>query len=456
MIKIVQFGEGNFLRTFVEAYFDTLNKEGKDEYEVNIIKPIIFGDLKKFEKQNNKYHIVLRGSKDGKDVEDIYHIDCVKNAISPFENIDAYYSLANDPEVKIIVSNTTEAGICFNSNDKLDNFEGMTYPAKLTLFLLERFKADLDELYVLPVELIENNAGELERCVKEYISLWDLGDSFLKYVNENVFFCNTLVDRVVSGYPRDEEVRNHLYSLIGKTDELISIGEPFGLWTIEDKGNIHKYIKEGTHNIEVILTKNIQYYKKRKVRILNGSHTNLVPICLWHGKENVFDTMVDKKTRAFIDNSLNEIIPYVSSDINATRKYADDVMERFLNPFINHQLTSIALNSISKWKARDLPSFIDYYNDKKEIPHYLTIGFSYLANQYMNIKKIDDKYFVDLPTRRIEVKDDLSNMEYFFTHSLEDFMKDTSLWGIDLTTFKNFAEEVKKNISLIKEGKSLI
>ena len=214
MIKVLQYGEGNFLRTFVDAYFDTLNKEGSGEYKVNIVKPITFGTLEKFEKQNNKYHIVLRGVKNGKEVEDVYKIDVLNSVISPFDNYDEYISLAKDKDLKIIVSNTTEAGICFNAEDEYDGFEHITYPAKLTKFLFERFNRGLGGVYLMPVELIDNNADELKKCVSKYIDLWKLPEEFGKWNDSENYYCNTLVDRIVSGYPKDEETKEHLYKLI--------------------------------------------------------------------------------------------------------------------------------------------------------------------------------------------------------------------------------------------------
>ncbi len=267
MYKVVQFGEGNFLRTFADIYFDRLNKENCSQYEVHIVKPIPLGDLSKFAKQNNRYHIVLRGNINGQDVEDVHEINSVKEVFSPFEDLNRFLALAVDNDVKLIVSNTTEAGICFNKEDVMDDFAHITYPAKLTLFLYERFKASLDGLYILPAELIENNANELSKCVNEYIALWNLPKEFKEWNDKNNFYCNTLVDRVVSGYPKDIDLKKHLWDLIGEEDELLSIGEPFGLWAIEKKGHIDDFIIEGHHNIDVVLTDNIAYYKKRKVRI---------------------------------------------------------------------------------------------------------------------------------------------------------------------------------------------
>ena len=458
MVKVLQYGEGNFLRTFVDVYFDALNKNDGGMYAVNIVKPITFGTLERFERQENKYHIVLRGMENGKSVENVYKVDCLENVIDPFTDYEKYISLAKDEDLKIIVSNTTEAGICYNENDEMDGFDGITYPAKLTKFLYERFNAGLDGVYLLPVELIDNNADELKKCVDKYIELWNLPEAFKKWNDEQNFYCNTLVDRIVSGYPRDEETKAHLEELIGEKDELMSIGEPFGLWAVEKKGNIADYIKEGVHNIEVVLTNDIGYYKKRKVRVLNGSHTNLVPMALMLGAVTVYDCMVDKKLSAFVEDTLKaEIIPFVSNDIGATTVFANSVKDRFMNPFLNHQLVSISLNSISKWKARVLPSFKDYYAQYGEIAPCLTIGFSYLMAMYSSIEKQGDKYLVQVPNRTIELKDDLPYLEYFAGGgSVVDFMSKADVWGEDLTAYAGFADAVFGNVEKIKKGESLI
>lgn len=451
MIKVLQYGEGNFLRTFVDYYFDNLNQEG-GEYEVNIVKPITFGNLEKFKKQKNIYHIILRGMDNGKVKEDVHEIHSVKNAIDPFVDFEQYISLAKDKDLKIVVSNTTEAGICYNEKDKIDEFEGITYPAKLTQFLLERFNANLDGLYIMPVELIDNNADELKQCVLKYIELWKLSKEFKDWVLEKNYFCNTLVDRIVSGYPRDEKTKQHLTELVGKEDELMSVGEPFGLWAVEDKGNIKEYIKGGEHGIEVVLTKDIKYYKKRKVRVLNGSHTNLVPVGLWKGMETVYDCMKNKEMLCFINETLErEIIPFVSKDIEATKKFAESIVDRFTNPFLNHQLTSIALNSISKWRARVLPSFKDYYETNGKLPQNLATGFVYLMKIYKSVKKeADDKYYVQLPSRKIEIKDEKTYLEYFNNGgSVIEFMQDESVWGEDLTKYSGFAEFVEEKVNLL-------
>ncbi len=457
MIKVLQFGEGNFLRTFVDAYFDTLNEEGK-EYAVNIVKPITFGSLERFEKQKNIYNIVLRGAKNGEAVEDVRRITVLDKVVDPFADYEAYLSLAKDEELKIIVSNTTAAGICFNANDSFDGFDGITYPAKLTKFLLERFNAGLGGVYLLPVELIDNNADELKSCVDKYIELWNLPEAFKEWNETQNYYCNTLVDRIVSGHPKTKEDAEALEKLIGYKDELVSVGEPFGLWAVEKKGEIEKYIVEGVHNIEVVLTTDIGYYKKRKVRVLNGSHTNIVPAGLYEGAVTVYDCIQNKKLLSFMLATLNEeIVPFVSNDVAATQIFADSVFDRFGNPFLNHLLTSISLNSISKWRARNLPSFKDYYTRYGKIPSNMTKGFSYLMKIYSSVKEREGKYYVALPTREIELLDDLPYLAYFANGgSVSAFMKDKAVWGEDLTAYEGFEKAVEENLEKLANGESLL
>ena len=306
--------------------------------------------------------------------------------------------------------------------------------------------------------MIDNNADELKKCVDKYIELWDLPADFKAWNEEKNFYCNTLVDRIVSGYPRDEETKAHLLSLIGKQDDLMSIGEPFGLWAVENKGNIADYIKEGIHNIEVVLTNDIGYYKKRKVRVLNGSHTNLVPTALMLGAVTVYDCMQDDKLSAFIDRALKEeIIPFVSNDVAATTAFAESVKERFCNPYLNHLLTSISLNSISKWRARVLPSFRDYYEKYGKIAPNLTVGFTYLMAMYALLEKTDAGYEAQLPTRKITLQDDQPYLDYFAgKNSVRGFMQKTDVWGEDLTAYAGFAEAVESGMEKIYKGECLI
>lgn len=442
MKKVLQYGEGNFLRSFVDLYFETLNREG-GEWAVEIVKPIPFGSLDAFARQENRYHVVLRGVKDGNAAETVYPVSVVEQAISPFDDFPAYAALAVDPELAVIVSNTTEAGICYHEGDRFDGFAEITYPAKLTKFLYARFKAGLSGVYLLPVELIENNANELFRCVEKYIDLWHLPDEFREWNRTENFYCNTLVDRIVSGFPRDEVLRERLWKLVGERDDLLSVAEPFGLWVIENKGKIADLLPAGHHNIDVILTDDIAYYKKRKVRVLNGSHTNLVAAGLLSGAETVYDCMTNETLYNFFRASLEEIVPFVSSDRSMTERFAADVEARFRNPYLNHQLTGIALNSISKWRARVLPTFRDFFAANGRIPEHLTVGFSCLMHLYR--------------TRYTELKDDAEVLSFFASGKpLKDFLSDRTIWGEDLTAYPQFLETVTAQTERLARGESLL
>ena len=442
MKKVLQYGEGNFLRSFVDLYFETLNRDG-GEWAVEIVKPIPFGSLDAFARQENRYHVILRGVKDGNAAETVYPVSVVEQAISPFDDFPAYAALAVDPALAVIVSNTTEAGICCHEGDSFDGFAEITYPAKLTKFLYARFRAGLPGVYLLPVELIGNNADELFRCVEKYIDLWQLPEAFREWNRTENFYCNTLVDRIVSGFPRDETLRERLWKLVGERDDLLSVAEPFGLWVIENKGKIADLLPAGHHNIDIILTDDIAYYKKRKVRVLNGSHTNLVAAGLLSGAETVYDCMTNETLYRFFRASLEEIVPFVSSDRSMTERFAADVEERFRNPYLNHQLTSIALNSISKWRARVLPTFRDFFAANGRIPEHLTVGFSCLMHLYR--------------TKYAELKDDAEVLSFFASGKpLKDFLSDRTVWGEDLTAYPQFLETVTAQTERLARGESLL
>lgn len=431
MIKILQFGEGNFLRTFAEPYFQTLNEEG-GRYEVTAIKPRPGKLADGFALQRNRYHVILRGVENGAVTERVQTIDVLKDVFSLSEKRERFFDFAHEKELKLIISNTTEAGIRFDEADACRDLAEMTYPAKLTRFLYERYKAGLGGVYLLPTELIDDNAEALKRCVDKYICLWNLPDDFAVWNETENYYCNTLVDRIVSGYPKEKGTLCHLEEIAGSRDALMSVGEPYGLWAIQKKGAIEKYLKEGSHGIEVILTKDVDYYKKRKVRVLNGSHTNMVGMGLLSGKETVYDCMTDMRLNEFIVQTLEEeILPYLATDLSEMKRYAESVKERFLNPYLNHRLESIALNSFSKWRTRLLPSVRAYYAAENKPPQRLIAGFAALVF--------------------LAARGKLPGSESI-NGSLKEFLQDTSVWGEDLTEYVGFFEETKAALERMERG----
>ena len=259
-----------------------------------------------------------------------------------------------------------------------------------------------------------------------------------------------LVDRIVSDIIKEEE---YFAELLNEKDELLTIGEPFGLWVIENKGKISQLLSEGKHGTEVILVDNIDFYKRRKVRVLNGSHTNMVFISLWKGAKTVFDVMNDVNLRSFVKQTLDrEIIPFVSDDTQKTKAYAEEVLERFCNPFINHQLKAISLNSISKWKARVLPSFIDYYEKLGKIPRNLTLGLAYLIHTYRCLYKKDGNYCFDIEGETFELKDDKRFLDFFIEGGTLPQFLSKEILGIDATRFAGLTETLEAYLSLFERG----
>ena len=456
MIKILQFGEGNFLRAFVDTYFDTLNKEGFGPYEITIVKPIPFGSLSNFEKQGNKYHTVLRGQGESGAVEEIYPIDVIGATVDPFTDREAFFALAADENLKLIVSNTTEAGIVYQENDSADDFEGMSYPAKLTLFLYARYQKGGAGVTLLPCELIDNNATALCDCVRKYITKFNLGDDFYRFNEENNVYLNTLVDRIVSGYPRDERVREHLTDLIGEEDALMTVGEPFGLWAVERHTSVERYLKEGRHNIDVVLTDDIGYYKKRKVRVLNGAHTGMVPMALWYGKTFVYDSMRDEKIYRFLNDILAEITPFVSEKTADTESFARDVLLRFENPYLNHSLSAILLNSISKWIARNMPSYLDYYSAYGKLPEKLSIGFAYLVALYSTAAKREDgTFYATTPSGEIPLTDTKEYLMHFVNGGGVHGFLTSGIFPEELVSIPEFLPRIEELVDRIKNGEEL-
>lgn len=454
MTHILQFGEGNFLRTFVDHYFDVLNEEG-GEYGVTVVKPRPHGDLSLYARQGCRYHILLCGVENGQTVERVRQIRVIKDVFSPFEEQERFFSLARDPELALVVSNTTEAGICFSGEDTADGFAAVTFPAKLTRFLFARYEAGLPGLYILPTELIDRNADVLAEYVLRYAALWGYPTDFSRWVERENYFCNTLVDRIVSGAPRTEESRRRAETLVGAPDPLLSVGEPFGLWVIEEKGDLARYVKPGHHGVDVVLTDDVESYRERKVRILNGSHTNLVAMGLVEGKTFVSDVMEDPRTAAFVSGSMEEILPFAGGA--AGRRFASDVEERFRNPFLHHALTSILLNSVSKWKVRDLPTVQDFVRRGGDLPPHLTAGFSYLMYLYRCARREPDGTFAaHLPGRTVSLSDDPAYLAYFADGgSVADFLRGDA-FGDTLAALPGFIDRVCENVRHLAGGASLL
>lgn len=453
-IRVVQFGEGNFLRAFVDYMIDIANEKGVFYGNIAIVKPIAFGSLENFHKQNNNYTVVLRGKEQGQTVEETRVITSVEQVVDCTADFETFVALAELESLRFVVSNTTEAGITLDENDHFDGLPE-TYPGKLTKFLYQRyqvFSGAADKgLILLPVELIEHNGKKLKECVLALISIWNLSEEFARWVEDNCVFCTTLVDRIVTGYPRDKAAE--ICQKLGYEDLLLDVCEPFALWVIESEKDISGELPLDKLGLPAVFTDDLKPYRDRKVRVLNGAHTASVLGAYLCGLEIVRDCMHDPLIGQFIRRVvLEEIVPQVKLPEKEVRQFAESVFERFENPFIDHALLSISLNSVSKWKARVLPTFQDHYEVNKDLPKLITFSFAALLAFYRaNDLQQDGLHARRRDGREYVIHDDAAVLAFFAENSqkadaeyVAAVASNAAFWGEDLTKYPALTQTVTK------------
>ncbi|MFR2847594.1 MAG: tagaturonate reductase [Hungatella hathewayi] len=410
---VMQFGEGGFLRGFVDYFFHKLQEKGLYDGKIVVVQPIEKGMCQMLADQNCEYNLFLRGIDNGQVVNEHTHVTSISRALNPYTQYEEYMKLAENPDLRVIVSNTTEAGIEYLGTEKLTDTPPKSYPAKLTQFLYKRFQLGLKGFILLPCELIDNNADNLKKCILQYADLWELGSDFKNWLESENDFCNTLVDRIVTGYPRDEV--EELTKQIGYTNNLIDTAEIFHLWVIEGHHEDELPFNKAGYNI--VWTDDAKPYKKRKVRILNGGHTSMVLGARLYGLSTVGECLKDETVSAFLKKCIFEEIVPTLGNTETDVKFGEAVLERFSNPFIKHQLLSIALNSVSKFQVRVLPTILEYKEKFGKYPAALTFSMAALIAFY----------------RTDEANDGADIMEFMKTASVEDIMKREDYWHSDLT-----------------------
>lgn len=394
-IKVLQFGEGNFLRAFVDYFFDVMNEKTDFDGGIVLVKPIEFGNLERFHNQECQYTLQLKGFEEGQPKKVTRVITSVMDAVAAIEDYDKYVEYGLCDTLRFIVSNTTEAGIVYDETDDFNACPPKTYPGKLTKLLFQRFEkfggAQDKGIIIIPCELIADNGIELKKCIMKFIELWNLSDEFKNWIDTACSFCPTLVDRIVPGYPRDEA--EELCKEFGYEDQLIDTAETFGLWVIESDTNLsldalRKELPFEEAGLNVVFTKDHHPYKERKVRILNGSHTSFVLASFLAGNDIVKQSMEDKTIRKYMEETLfNEVNPTLSLSEEECNEFTAAVIERFQNPFVKHKLLDISLNSVSKWEARCMPSFLEYVNKFNKLPKYLTFSIAALMSFYSTVEE---------------------------------------------------------------------
>lgn len=451
-IKVVQFGEGNFLRAFVDYAFYKLNKEVDFNAGIAIVQPLKDGMVHLINDQDGLYTLFMNGIKKGEKIQDIELITNIVKAINPYTEFADYLALAKEEELQFIVSNTTEAGIEFIESDTPDMQPPVSFPAKLTVLLYERFKhfnGDTSKaVTIIPCELIDYNSETLKKYILQYVDLWKLEDGFKTWVSDACTYHSTLVDRIVPGYPRAEieEYNNKLEY----QDNLIVAAEPFFLWAIEGGDALKAKLPFDKIDLNVKIVDDIRPFKMIKVRILNGAHTAMVPFSLLYGNKLVMETVNGDFTGKFVNNVISEISETLDMDKNEITAYSEEVMDRFKNPFIKHALADIALNSISKFKVRVLPSLLGYYNANKKLPVNLTFSLASLIQFYKGTWNNEVLPVKDSP----EIVEAFKNAWQLKDTDLvvAKILANTEFWGEDLTQVKGLSEALVLALNEIEEN----
>lgn len=459
-IRILQFGEGNFLRAFVDYMIDIANESGKFDGDVVIVKPIEFGSLDKFHQQECQYTVQLRGRVDGEPKKITRIVTSVADAVDAYGEYEKYAEYAKLDTLRFIVSNTTEAGIVYDESDRLEMKPPKSYPGKLAKFLYERYKhfnGAVDKgLIILPVELIDDNGLHLKECVLKQAANWKLEEGFVDWLNEACIFTSTLVDRIVTGYPRDEAAE--LCREFGYEDNLIVTGEPFALWVIESAKDISGELPLPAAGLPVIYTEDHHPYKQRKVRILNGAHTSFVLASYLCGNDIVLQSMNDELILKYIKGVLfDEVIPTLTLPKQDLLDFAEAVLARFNNPFVKHAHLSIALNSVSKWRARCMPSFLDYIKKEGRLPSHLTFSIAALLAFYTGSEIRDKALIGHRDEEEYQILDDADVLKFFaansgkapaeFAHAV---LSNEAFWGQDLSALPGVEAAVTEYLTVIR------
>lgn len=460
--RILQIGDGNFLRAFVDWMVDVANGAGLMNGEVIMAQPLERGVAELMKAQDQLFTVLLRGVQNGRPVQSKRLVSCVRDTLNPYAQWNAMLAAMRDPALRFVVSNTTEAGIAYVEEALEEGVCPANFPAKVTALLLERFKAfggsPESGLVFLPCELIEANGSKLRNYVLQFAEAWKLPAGFVAWVQEYNVFCNTLVDRIVPGFPAAE--KEALYAEFGYEDPLTVAAEPFLLWVIEGPARLAEELPLHKAGLDVVWTNDLQPYRTRKVRILNGAHTasSLASFCA--GLDTVREMTEDPVVSKYLNTVMfEEIVPFVPLPDAERKAYAETIMERFANPHIRHELISIALNSVSKWQVRVLPTVKDYAARHGKAPAGLAFSLAALLHFYHGTFTAGGDYEGRREKGAYPIKDNadiLAIMSAAWQGAADParvaatLLADTRLWGEDLTQVPGLAEQTAASLARIE------
>lgn len=463
--RVLQFGEGNFMRAFVDSFIDQMNEKAAFNSKVVLVAPRaphpgIFSPARAINEQDGLYTLYLRGFENGQQVNRKRVISCVSRCLNVYSDYDAVMACAENPDLRFITCNTTEAGIVYAPCCRFEDRPPESYPAKLTQFLYRRFQlfgaCPGKGFLILACELIDDNGKELKKCVLAYASQWNLGETFQNWIETQNIFCSTLVDRIVTGFPCAEADRLTLEN--GYEDNAMDTGEVFGFWVIEGPQFIRRELPFEKAGLPVLVTDDYKPYKQRKVRILNGAHTAMVPGAYLAGQNIVRSCMEDDVIRSFMEHAIyQEIIPTLTLPKEELTAFASSVTERFQNPFIDHALLSISLNSTSKWKARVMPSLTGYIRKFDSLPPCLTASLAFYIAFYQGEDLTEEGLYAARPGGGTYcIKDDRSVLSFYAAHKGDPpqtlaraVLSNLDFWGQDLTETAGLADAVAEDLHII-------
>lgn len=451
--KIIQFGEGNFLRSFVDWQLDIINKNTDLNAGIAVVRPIDYDTVPLLNIQDGLYTSIIRGiNEKGEVVKDYRIIFSINREIPVYKEFDEYLKLAHNPEMRFIISNTTEAGIVYSDEDKYDDRPQNTFPAKLTRLLHERFKVFNGEVnkgfILMPCELIDYNGEELKKIVLKYADLWNLEEEFKNWLITGNIWCSTLVDRIVTGYPRAE--KDELVKELGYEDKFMTTGEYFYLFVIQGpKDILTKELRLDKVNLNILIVNDLKPYKMRKVGILNGAHTAMVPVAYLYGIDTVREAMENSDVRTFIEKAIDEeIIPALDMDKKELVEFKEAVIKRFQNPYVKHMLLDISLNSMSKYKSRILPQVLETYRRTGKLPKRLLFSLAALIRFYKGVRENGNV---------INLRDDKHHLEMYqelwktnnYRKIVEHVLGLEKHWDINLNTIEGMTDLVTHYVEKI-------
>jgi tagaturonate reductase len=402
--KVLQFGEGNFLRAFADWIVNKMNKEIGFNAGVDVIQPLPNGMVDMLNNQDGLYHVYLKGIKDGKPITEFTMVDCINKGINPYSEFDEYKKSILNPDLRFVISNTTEAGISWDETDTLDMQPQNSFPGKVAALLYMRYKefnGDSSKgLIFFACELIDHNGEMLKKYVLQHAEKWNLEDDFIKWINEACCFCSTLVDRIVPGFPRDEI--KDIQKELGYEDNLVVVGEYFHLWVIEAPEWVQDEFPAAKAGLEVKFVNDMKSFRERKVQVLNGCHTGSYAVSFLSGIETVREAYENLEMGSFMKELVyDEVLPVLDGTEKELKKFANKILERFANPYIRHQWQSIALNAMSKWETRNLPSLLNFNKTHNMLPQKLVFSLAAMIAYFkgnangVEYKIQDDQWILD-------------------------------------------------------------